>query len=649
MFLGGLIFLYSFLFIGLSFLQGTDSPSFSMHAPAWSEDPKEQLRYVKLFLDQAYEKSLEAYKAADTYKRTLDQVASDAIQAKVGEANAAFTKAAADLAAVANVHATRKKELEDLSAAQQAAIKSKYGEYVAEIQRTHGTLLDEARGKDTEELVKRNALELKAIKDRELEAVAWINSLTGEEEKKLVGGLLKRRVSEEKANLAAEKSLDGQARRQLRVEEALFKVREKIRFQSSVEAVKEKILAEAAASKDTGVRDAQKDLDRLKRDQLRDAAEAEQEGRERAMRDRLRDEHRHSAEMLKHKLEGIGKILGMGGQGLVNLLGDKNKIMVIAGAIVGVAGGIKLLSFALRFFERLLKQPSLIRESSNKSMWAQFLPKKQYSEVPVLNDLIVAPDLKIKLQKLSRAIVSAKKFQTPLPGVILYGEPGNGKTMFMRALAAESGMHFAMMSGGDVSALLSSGGKNIAVTELHKCFDWAVSHGPTLLFIDEADAFLRKGRSENLSEGLSAVQNAYLNRTGSSSELVCIVISTNKPGVIDPAAISRTSMRFKFDAPGRLEREKMYKAFLERMSSRGVGKLHLPVDISGELKSTAFVDEVVTLTDGFSGRDMAMKLFDSVQRDLVLQDNLVLTPNLIRGVLDHVRSDDAEFNQYSAL
>ena len=32
-------------------------------------------------------------------------------------------KAAADLAAVANVHATRKKELEDLSAAQQAAIR----------------------------------------------------------------------------------------------------------------------------------------------------------------------------------------------------------------------------------------------------------------------------------------------------------------------------------------------------------------------------------------------------------------------------------------------------------------------------------------------------------------------------------------------
>ena len=61
--------------------------------------------------------------------------------------------------------------------------------------------------------------------------------------------------------------------------------------------------------------------------------------------------------------------------------------------------------------------------------------------------------------------------------------------MFIEALANESGMTYAKMTGGDVSALLSSGGENLAVTEIHKLFDWLEAHGPAVLLVDEADAF----------------------------------------------------------------------------------------------------------------------------------------------------------------
>ena len=81
-----------------------------------------------------------------------------------------------------------------------------------------------------------------------------------------------------------------------------------------------------------------------------------------------------------------------------------------------------------------------------------------------------------------------------MPNVGLYeGSSGTGKTMFIEALANESGMTYAKMTGGDVSALLSSGGENLAVTEIHKLFDWLEAHGPAVLLVDEADAFLRSG------------------------------------------------------------------------------------------------------------------------------------------------------------
>jgi len=59
--------------------------------------------------------------------------------------------------------------------------------------------------------------------------------------------------------------------------------------------------------------------------------------------------------------------------------------------------------------------------------------------------------------------------------------------MFGRVLAYESGMDYAIMTGGDVGPL----GKD-AVTELHNLFDWARrSKRGLVVFMDEADAFLR--------------------------------------------------------------------------------------------------------------------------------------------------------------
>jgi ATPase family AAA domain-containing protein 3A/B len=79
--------------------------------------------------------------------------------------------------------------------------------------------------------------------------------------------------------------------------------------------------------------------------------------------------------------------------------------------------------------------------------------------------------------------------------------------MFAKGLAHNSGLDYAIMTGGDVAPL----GRG-AVTEIHKLFDWVcvtssqhtmcsnrvyilqanTSSRGLVLFVDEADAFLRK-------------------------------------------------------------------------------------------------------------------------------------------------------------
>lgn len=55
-------------------------------------------------------------------------------------------------------------------------------------------------------------------------------------------------------------------------------------------------------------------------------------------------------------------------------------------------------------------------------------------------------------------------------------------------MAAHSGMDFAILTGGDVAPMGREG-----VSAIHKVFDWSqTSRRGLLLFVDEADAFLRK-------------------------------------------------------------------------------------------------------------------------------------------------------------
>jgi len=69
------------------------------------------------------------------------------------------------------------------------------------------------------------------------------------------------------------------------------------------------------------------------------------------------------------------------------------------------------------------------------------------------------------------------------------------------------------MTGGDVAPMGREG-----VTAIHKVFDWAsTTQKGLLLFVDEADAFLRKRSSETISEDLRATLNAFLYRTGEQS------------------------------------------------------------------------------------------------------------------------------------
>ena len=137
--------------------------------------------------------------------------------------------------------------------------------------------------------------------------------------------------------------------------------------------------------------------------------------------------------------------------------------------------------------------------------------------------------------------------------LLFYGPPGTGKTMFAKKLAMHSEMDYAILTGGDVAPMGRDG-----VTAVHKLFDWAeTSKKGLILFVDEADAFLRKRSSETISEDLRATFNAFLYRTGDQSDKFMMVLASNTPEQLDWAINDRLDEVVEFALPGQDERERL--------------------------------------------------------------------------------------------
>lgn len=124
-----------------------------------------------------------------------------------------------------------------------------------------------------------------------------------------------------------------------------------------------------------------------------------------------------------------------------------------------------------------------------------------------------------------------KKYNIKTPkGVLLYGPPGTGKTMLAKAIAKEAGLPFIMTTAND---LINT--PNL----INDIFKKAKEYAPCIVFIDEIDAFRKRGSSAHNESYFAPKVNQLLTSLdgGNSCEDVFVVAATNRKDTIDEAIL----------------------------------------------------------------------------------------------------------------
>lgn len=378
---------------------------------------------------------------------------------------------------------------------------------------------------------------------------------------------------------------------------------------------------------------------KMDRDVMMDAAKADMAGRAEQERQnieiRLRELRAKAAEDRKTRLDSIEEFFSSMSSGMTALYEDKAKTTALIGGLTALALGVYSARAGVRVastvIERNMGRPPLVRETSR---WTLRPSMSWFSwgsgTSPGLFDKIVLEEaLAERLLWTTNALTSAQTNGTPFRHLLLHGAPGTGKTLFARTLARQSGLDYAIMSGGDLGPLGKDG-----PNELHKLFEWANnSKRGLVLFVDEADAFLRRGRQSDgrgMSEDARNALSVFLHHTGTESPKLSVILATNVPSMLDRAVLDRMDENFEFPVPAEPQRMQMLQMFMDQYVRRPTKKnWQIEVD---ESINDRFLEDVAKRTEGMSGRQLA-KLVLAFQSAVFGSGTRHLTPGLAEAVL----------------
>ncbi|XP_049279722.1 spastin isoform X2 [Anopheles funestus] len=210
--------------------------------------------------------------------------------------------------------------------------------------------------------------------------------------------------------------------------------------------------------------------------------------------------------------------------------------------------------------------------------------------------------------------------RTPAKGLLLFGPPGNGKTLLARAVATECSATFFSISAATLTSKYVGDGEKL----VRALFAVARELQPSIIFIDEVDSVLSE-RSSNEHEATRRLKTEFLVQfdglpANSEADKIVVMAATNRPQELDEAALRRFPKRVYVTLPDRDTRELLLRRLLQKQGS--------PL-------SDADLAHLAQLTDGYSGSDLTALARDAALepiRELNVEEVKNMDPTKLRSI-----------------
>ncbi|XP_052756412.1 spastin isoform X5 [Galleria mellonella] len=229
-----------------------------------------------------------------------------------------------------------------------------------------------------------------------------------------------------------------------------------------------------------------------------------------------------------------------------------------------------------------------------------------------LQEMVVLPSLRPEL---------FTGLRSPAKGLLLFGPPGNGKTLLARCVAAECSATFFSISAATLTSKYVGDGEKM----VRALFQVARELQPSIIFVDEVDSLLCE-RSSGEHEASRRLKTEFLvefdGLPAAGADRLIVMAATNRPQELDEAALRRFPKRVYVSLPDLRTRG----ALLRRVLARGAAASALGDDELARLAA---------LTDGYSGSDLTALCRDAALgpiRELDPEEVKCLDLSLVRSI-----------------
>ncbi len=226
---------------------------------------------------------------------------------------------------------------------------------------------------------------------------------------------------------------------------------------------------------------------------------------------------------------------------------------------------------------------------SRAKVYVDEKPKVTFKDVAGIDE--VKEEVKEIIDYLKNPEKYKKLGGRPPKGILLYGEPGVGKTLLAKAIAGEANVPFISVSGSDFVEMFVG----VGAARVRDLFETARKHAPVIVFIDELDA-LGRARGAGFVGGGNEEREQTLNQLlvemdgFDSSSGIVVIGATNRPDILDRALLR----------PGRFDRQ-IYVPKPDLKGRYEILKVHAK---NKKLAPDVDLWVVAKATPGFTGADL---------------------------------------------